>query len=337
MGRSRPMSVEGCGEPGGSPRLQVEGGTGETWFPSLSPGERARRALMRPRPYQRPIAIEPRGPLSNGVPGSQPRSAWIRDVSAAVLVTSPSILGARTTSSLSAGNAGENLDRLEHRHLDSAADVVDRTCRRALHRRDRRLDDIGHVREAARLGAVAEQLERTPFREARDHLRERHVRSLPRPVGVEVPQDDAPEPELACVRVREVLRCELGDPVRGDRPGHGVLGSRIRGRIAVDGGRGGEHGARASRDRCLEEPLAREDVLPYVQREDPAEAPDPRLRSEVEDAVDPGELERVLDQIDSLDRNPVGVLLLQRRVVVVRERVPADSVMAALEQSAEEV
>jgi hypothetical protein len=57
----------------------------------------------------------------------------------------------------------------------------------------------------------------------------------------------------------------------------------------------------------------------------------------VEDPVDTGEIESVLDEVDALHRQAFGVLLLQRGVVVVREHIPADGVMAAVEQRAEEV
>ena len=57
----------------------------------------------------------------------------------------------------------------------------------------------------------------------------------------------------------------------------------------------------------------------------------------MEDAVYAGEVERVLDEVDLLDRETLRVLLLQRRVVVVRERVPADGIVAAVEERAEQV
>ena len=57
----------------------------------------------------------------------------------------------------------------------------------------------------------------------------------------------------------------------------------------------------------------------------------------MEDAVDALEVERAVDEVETLDRQPAGVLLLQRRVVVVRERVPARRVVAPLEERAEQV
>ena len=57
----------------------------------------------------------------------------------------------------------------------------------------------------------------------------------------------------------------------------------------------------------------------------------------MEHAVDPVELEWIVGEVDALDRQAARVLLLQRRVVVVRERVPADGVVAALEERAEEL
>ena len=63
----------------------------------------------------------------------------------------------------------------------------------------------------------------------------------------------------------------------------------------------------------------------------------PGLPREMEDAVDAREIERILDEVDLLDRQPLRVFLLQRRVVVVGERIPADRVVAAIEERAEEV
>ena len=57
----------------------------------------------------------------------------------------------------------------------------------------------------------------------------------------------------------------------------------------------------------------------------------------MEDAVDASEVERILDEVDALDREPRRVLLLERRVVVVREQVPADRVVAAVEERSEEM
>ena len=57
----------------------------------------------------------------------------------------------------------------------------------------------------------------------------------------------------------------------------------------------------------------------------------------MEDAVEPVELERVLRKVDAGDRKIAGVLLLQRRVVVVREGVPADGIVAAFQKRAEEL
>ena len=57
----------------------------------------------------------------------------------------------------------------------------------------------------------------------------------------------------------------------------------------------------------------------------------------MEHAVDAREVELVRGEVDPLHREPARVLLLQRRVVVVGERIPADRVVAPLEQRAEEL
>ena len=57
----------------------------------------------------------------------------------------------------------------------------------------------------------------------------------------------------------------------------------------------------------------------------------------MEHAVHTVQLERVLGEVDALHREPARVLLLERRVVVVRERVPADRVVTALEERAEKL
>src|SRR5262249_45038166 len=68
-----------------------------------------------------------------------------------------------------------------------------------------------------------------------------------------------------------------------------------------------------------------------------AEARDSGLAGEVEDAVEPGELEIVLHEVHAPDGQVAGVLLLERRVVVVGEGVPPDRFVALVEKSAEEV
>ena len=116
-----------------------------------------------------------------------------------------------------------------------------------------------------------------------------------------------------------------------------VLGSRVGGGVAVDRRGRGEGHAYSGGGRGLEQPLAREDVPAHVDGEDVAEARHARLSRQMEHAVEPVQRKRVLGEVDALDRQPGGVRLLQRRVVVVRERIPADRVVPALEERALEL
>ena len=86
-----------------------------------------------------------------------------------------------------------------------------------------------------------------------------------------------------------------------------------------------------------EEALAREHVLPDVHRKDAAEAAHSGLAGEVEHPVDAREAELVRGDVDALHRETARVLLLQRRVVVVGERIPADRVVPPLEERAQEL
>ena len=70
--------------------------------------------------------------------------------------------------------------------------------------------------------------------------------------------------------------------------------------------------------------MRREHVLPHVERKDVAEAADARLAREVEDAVVAREVERIAGEVGALQDEAARVLLLQRRVVVVREAVQPD-------------
>ena len=68
--------------------------------------------------------------------------------------------------------------------------------------------------------------------------------------------------------------------------------------------------------------------MAQVEREHVAEAAHARLRGEVEDAVEPGEVEPILGQVDPKHVEPARVLLLQPRVVVVAEAVDPDDLVA---------
>ena len=62
-----------------------------------------------------------------------------------------------------------------------------------------------------------------------------------------------------------------------------------------------------------------------------------RLRGEVEDAVDTVERKLVLRHVQAQDLERMRVLQLQRRVVVVREEVDRDDLVAARQQRLGEV
>ncbi len=57
----------------------------------------------------------------------------------------------------------------------------------------------------------------------------------------------------------------------------------------------------------------------------------------MEDAVEAVEVELVLCDVETRDGEVARVLLLQRRVVVVGEGVPADGVVPALDERAQEL
>ena len=168
-----------------------------------------------------------------------------------------------------------------------------------------------------------------PRRERVDDPRERHVGPLPRPERVEVADDDAVEAELAPIRVCELLAGELADPVGRERVRRRLLGRRIPLGGAVDGRGRREHDLDPVARGRLEDPLRGEHVPAEVEREDVAEAAHARLPGEMEDAVEAGEVERILGQVDVADVEPARVLVLERRVVVVGEAVEADDLVAA--------
>ena len=119
--------------------------------------------------------------------------------------------------------------------------------------------------------------------------------------------------------------------------GSDVLGGRVRLGLAVDRRRRREDDADAVARRRLEEALRGEHVPLEVGLEDVAEAAHARLPREVEDAVEPGEVDRVAREVEPADLLPARVLLLQRDVVVVGEAVEADDVVALRAQRLGEV
>ena len=251
----------------------------------------------------------------------------MRVVSAFVRRWSPGTGSCSADLERTAGEVLENRDRLPHRGLDPAADVV--RAAPSLHRPHRRVHDVVDVRPAARLLAVAVEVERLLRGERARDLRERHVGALPRPEGVEVAQHDRVEPEAAAVRAGEMLARELRDAVRRDRRRRRVLRRRVALGLAVHRRRGGEDDADAVAGRGLEHALRREHVALDVEREHVAEAPHARLAREVEDTVEAREVELVPNEVALTHVQPLGVLLLEIRVVVVREAVDADDFVAA--------
>ncbi len=88
---------------------------------------------------------------------------------------------------------------------------------------------------------------------------------------------------------------------------------------------------------ALEDALRRDQVPADVERKDLAEAPDTRLRREMEDPVDAIEREWLGGEIEAAHVEPARVLFLFRQVVVVREAVDADDVVPLLEQCVRKV
>src|SRR5204863_1055520 len=132
------------------------------------------------------------------------------------------------------------LDGLAEDDSDRLGDVVDarRRARRDVERApvradslrgaDRRVDDVGDIREVARLLAVAVDRDRLPRVDRRDEERHRRgvlrVRALPWPEDVEVTQYDRFERVVHAAEADAVaLGRELCDAVRGDRVGRSRL------------------------------------------------------------------------------------------------------------------
>jgi hypothetical protein len=56
------------------------------------------------------------------------------------------------------------------------------------------------------------------------------------------------------------------------------------------------------------------------------------LAREVKDPVVAAELQLVLDEVHALHREPASILLLALEVVVIGERIPADGLVATVEE-----
>ena len=221
-------------------------------------------------------------------------------------------------------------DRIGHRCLLAAADVVELARPAALHRGHGRVDGVADEREAPRRRPVSEQTERPAVGQGLEQRREGHVRPLPRAVDREVAHADGLEPGGARMGVRQMLHAQLRHPVRRDRARAGVLTCRVALRVAVDGGRGRVNHPHAPPSRRLEDASARADVPLDVGLEARPEArADTGLAGEVEHAVDAvqqrfevGGHEVGLEHVEV-----PGVLPLALRVVVVGERVDAQDVV----------
>src|SRR5687767_10863899 len=152
----RPLPHEWGGEwgTGRFPALSIgRGHAGETWLPPRprAGGERCscgRDPINGPAPLSREALVE-----------------WCRRLPADRLANAGRIRGGAARVALAARpadhleaparDAAEHLDRLEHRHLCTAADVERRSRCGTLHRADRGLDCVVDVGEAPRLVAVA--------------------------------------------------------------------------------------------------------------------------------------------------------------------------------------
>ena len=134
-----------------------------------------------------------------------------------------------------------------------------------------------------------------------------------------------------------MLASELRDPVRRDRARGDALRGRVLLGLAVDRRGGSEDDAYAVARGRLEEALRREQVAVEVGLEDIAEAPHARLAREVEDAVDPPEVDRVAREVEPEDLLPARVLLLQLDIVVIGEAVDPDDVVPEVAQRGRKV
>ena len=70
------------------------------------------------------------------------------------------------------------------------------------------------------------------------------------------------------------------------------------------------------------------DVPSQVVRKDVPERADAWLRGEVEDTVEPREVDGILGEVETAHVDVAGVLLLERPVVVIGEAVEPDDLMA---------
>jgi hypothetical protein len=119
------------------------------------------------------------------------------------------------------------------------------------------------------------------------------------PNGVEVPEHRHVQAEAALVGpARDARTSSLRDPIRGE----GALGvsSGVGYRSAspyTDDEEANTH-LRPVAGRRLEDALRREHVPADVQRKDVAEAPHSCLRREVENTVEPGEVELRLREVE---------------------------------------
>ncbi len=128
------------------------------------------------------------------------------ETSARVRRTSPAAALTRSTVELPAGDALGQRDRLGHRRLVPAADVVGRARDAAIHRRDRRRRPRRPTYVKLRAALPSPKSRNGDRRRERlEERRERHVGPLPRAVDREVAQADGLEPHRAAERVREVL------------------------------------------------------------------------------------------------------------------------------------
>lgn len=147
-------------------------------------------------------------------------------------------------------------------------------------------DDVGDVRIATKLLAVAEDGDGVATQYTFDEDVVAHVGALPGPVDGEVAEDGGGKTELAVIRPHEMLGGELGDAVWRD----GLWTGRLRSSdvAAVDAGRAGvdelPDGARLY--GCLHEALYGYDITGLVEFEVSPDGKRPAHRDQVEDRVD---------------------------------------------------
>ena len=131
-----------------------------------------------------PTRARSRGPRARVMRGAQPSSLARAAMSAKVASTSPRGTGAVSTRTLTAGGGGDRVDERPEVDRRARAEVVraEPGRRRGVERREHAADDVVDVREVAAHRPVAEDRDRLAGERRAHEARDRHLRTLPRPV-----------------------------------------------------------------------------------------------------------------------------------------------------------